>query len=490
MQKFTIDRQHYAHGSVTIFFALLFPVLLALVVCSIASVQIEAGSAETACVVDESLFTLFSRYDQPLFEKYDLFYLDGSCGTGTMAIHEAAGFTGKCMDELFSQNNSILYGSSLLHLKRRETSVSGYMLMTDAGGASFESQAIASAGESLGTGLLAGLQKMFYAAESPGTTSSSLTAAEKITSEELLTPEADSVPADDAAADQKPVQDVYNPIPVFEALKAQSVLPLVAEQEKIPSGVVSLATLPSHRPLNKGFGTMRIDGRAVSTDRKILYHQYLVRHFSNFLKPSASTGLSCQTEYIVAGRGTDRDNLEAVVRKMIRLRQLANFSYLMGDAEKQAELTEMAAILTSAFYLPGAEEACRLLLAAGWSYVESLIDVRDLLDGKICPLGKTAATWQVGLDEIAAALADPASFEKGASSGMNYQDYLCLLLGKAPEGITMRAIDMVEAEMRSSGRSWFCADCLFDSVDLHVETVAEKAVPITYEAHFDYRNLS
>lgn len=488
-------------GSVTVFFSLLFPVILALVLCSIASLKVEAGSTETAYAVDESLFTLFSRYDQTLFSKYDLFYLDGSCGTGTMAAHEAGNFTGKCIDTIFSQQNSAIFGSSLLHLKRNQTSVSGYMLMTDAGGASFESQAISSVKDTLGTSALAALDSGAKSQESHTQSlsqfSSALDDAMSKSSADLPAPAPEPVSDEDSeSGDSKdtqltePAAEVYNPIPLLEALKSRSVLPMVTDDSNVSAKAVPLERLPSHRSLEKGFGTMRISGMACDTTQQFLYKQYLLTHFSNFRKPSTQSDLSYEIEYMIGGSGSDRENLETVVKKILHLRQIVNFAFLMTDPQKAAELDEAALSIASAVFLPSAAGAVKMLLAAGWSYAESLIDVRDLLDGKKVGLTKNAAAWQIEFEEIPAALADPAAFMKGDERGLAYADFLRLLLFKDGQKPTMRAVDMVELEMRSMGRSTFRADCLFDSLDLHIEVTCEEAVPITYEAHYDYRSLS
>ncbi|MEE3420545.1 MAG: DUF5702 domain-containing protein [Lachnospiraceae bacterium] len=478
-------------ASITVFFSLLFPILLALILYSIASAKVEAGSCDTAYAVDQSFFTLFGRYDQPLFQKYDVFYLDGSCGSGSLAVHEAGNYVGKCMDELLANNNSVLMGTSLLHLKRTATSVTGYMLMTDAQGASFETQAIASMKDTPGTSALSALSSSSIIGTAVSLPTAFYNKANGLTSSDLPTPTPSPAPEEGTeSTSTSSSQHVYNPIPLFEALKSGSVMPYVVDESRVSTKVVPTTSLPSQRSLNHGFGTMQVSGTASSTSRRVLYSQYLLTHFTNFRKPGDAAPLSYEVEYMLGGSGTDRTNLEYVVKKLMKLRQPVNFAFLMSDSAARSKLQEAATLIASAISIPEAWYAVELILMAGWSYVESIIDVRDLLDGKTCPLVKTEATWQVSFEEVADALAHPGQYEKDAATGMGYLDYLKTFLYKESEGVTMRALDMVELEMQAQGRSWFRVDCLLDSLDLHVETLAEEAIPIAYEAHYDYRSLS
>ena len=54
-------------------------------------------------------------------------------------------------------------------------------------------------------------------------------------------------------------------------------------------------------------------------------------NFSNALKAEASHGLAYETEYVIAGKRSDRENLEEVVKKLVLLRFAADYVYLLTD---------------------------------------------------------------------------------------------------------------------------------------------------------------
>lgn len=63
---------------------------------------------------------------------------------------------------------------------------------------------------------------------------------------------------------------------------------------------------------------------------------YVLDHFSNAASPGADKPLSYEAEYIINGSGSDEANLEAVAKRLLLMREGANFVYLMTDAAKKA----------------------------------------------------------------------------------------------------------------------------------------------------------
>lgn len=63
-----------------------------------------------------------------------------------------------------------------------------------------------------------------------------------------------------------------------------------------------------------------------------------------------------------------------------------------------------------------------------WSFAESILDLRELFHGGRVPLTKTAATWQLSLENLPNLLEGLDSQRRDAKGGMSYEDYLQVLL--------------------------------------------------------------
>ena len=69
-------------GSITVYMSLIFSVILALIAGSLQSVRTAYARVLTASAAEQGLYSIFSRFDPALLEEYELFFLDGGCGTG------------------------------------------------------------------------------------------------------------------------------------------------------------------------------------------------------------------------------------------------------------------------------------------------------------------------------------------------------------------------------------------------------------------------
>ena len=52
--------------------------------------------------------------------------------------------------------------------------------------------------------------------------------------------------------------------------------------------------------------------------------------------PARESALQYETEYLIAGKASDRENLKAVANRILGLRFLANYVYLSGSSEWKA----------------------------------------------------------------------------------------------------------------------------------------------------------
>lgn len=131
-------------GSVTIFLCLVMTVMAALLLGCIFSVKVRAGRAMLVNGSDQALFSLLARYDRQMLEDFDVFLLDGGCGTSELHPEKLSRWA---LDDLSYIANPArglwpLSSKSLLDLSVEACDLTGYTLITDAGGRIFRDAAL------------------------------------------------------------------------------------------------------------------------------------------------------------------------------------------------------------------------------------------------------------------------------------------------------------------------------------------------------------
>ena len=263
---------------------------------------------------------------------------------------------------------------------------------------------------------------------------------------------------------------------------AQTALP---RGRAVSGGRIDLGSSPSHRDLRKGRGAFKTDGGARYFD------EYLMEVCDNAAEEQSLKEPAYEAEYVIAGKAADKDNLEAVVTRILAIRMAVNMSHLHQDAAKQAEIESIAAFLSLAAAVPAAQPAIKEALAAAWAYAESMAEIRALLAGKRVATVKNAQNWKVGAAGI---LHLNRSMEEGwetddQEGGISYEDYLRGFLFPIPVGKkAMRLADLIEINInRARGGS----DFLVDRAVCRLQTAGvcrlERGVTFQYKNIFVYR---
>ena len=244
-------------------------------------------------------------------------------------------------------------------------------------------------------------------------------------------------------------------------------------EEKIRTGYekikeISLTDTLSHRTLQKGMGTLRSQN---NDSGKLLMQAYVMDKLGNYITEKDGHALSYEAEYIIGGRASDEENLKATVHRLIAIREAANCVYLYTDPQKREEAAMTAAALCSLLLIPEGMAIAEALIIAGWAYAESLLDVRQLMLGGSVPAIKSTESWQLNLSQIGQIFTLLQSDTIRSHSGLNYQNYLHLLLYSSSEQTqAFRCMDMIEQNIRTlPKRSSFYMDSCMES--LETETI-------------------
>ena len=207
-----------------------------------------------------------------------------------------------------------------------------------------------------------------------------------------------------------------------------------------------------------------------------------------YREPGNPGALDYQVEYIVGGRGSDRENLKKTVNRILLLREAANAAYLYTDPEKRAQSGALAASLCTALLIPEGAFVVEKLLLLGWAYGESLLDVRQLMAGGKVPLVKTGAGWQLELSNIGQIFTMLQEGQAKNTSGLDYNDYLQILLfASSGHSLAFRCMDMIEQNIRlKPGKENFRIDSCMECLEMETRFLSPSGNQWTAVRNYGY----
>ena len=197
---------------------------------------------------------------------------------------------------------------------------------------------------------------------------------------------------------------------------------------------------------------------------------YIQDRFSSYTETVSGwkKSLKYQWEYIVAGKGSDKENLESVLNRILLIRVPVNFSAIYRDPAKKAEAYAAAAAVVG---FTGLEPLIRLvqtLILLVWSVVEGFVDIAGLLQGRDVPVLKMPAQILTGFPEIFGLSGRMITkrakkFSKGTGKSFGYKEYLLLFLALTGRNTRLyRIMDLIQWDMVKNGYSGFLlGNCVF-----------------------------
>jgi hypothetical protein len=206
--------------------------------------------------------------------------------------------------------------------------------------------------------------------------------------------------------------------------------------------------LPSHGVSKRG--TMRMEKEHHGAAADVLFREYLMMYFPNYLEKEKKTGLDYQAEYLIGGKLSDEGNLKEVVKRLLLIREGMNYLYCLENTQMNMEAESMAIALTGFLGLPAVTSATKHALLLAWAYGESLIDVRILLDAGKVPVRKENGDWHLSLENLGKLTEILRQGASGTEKGISYQGYLRILLHMGSlKRQKMRALDLIQTELQA-----------------------------------------
>lgn len=207
---------------------------------------------------------------------------------------------------------------------------------------------------------------------------------------------------------------------------------------------------------------------------QIMINEYLLERMGNLYESYEERPLAYEVEYILEGKSTDRENLAAVTAELLQLRAGMNFIYLLGCDEKRAEAETLATLLVGFTGMHGIIKVTQLLILLVWAEAEALVDVRALFAKKCVPLAKNDMSWQLDFTSLLKLKESTLDREAQELDGLNYKDYLRLLLLKEDRSTRNgRTMDLIEGFVKKNYDIGFSLEECVTELVLHTEFHAE-----------------
>lgn len=450
-------------AEVTAYLSLIFILLVTFVGAVIESASIQLAKNYARTDMNRAMESVFAEYQKELLENYDIFALEGSYESGNYS-------------EDLIKDRLNFYG-----VENTEHAIERIQFLTDDGAKGFIEQVTYYMEHKYGLDFLkdkVGMTDVWKGHEEQAEKYEKEERKQEESLGELLEKNEESLPEED------------NPISHINGLKHSPILKLVMPKEKqVSEKEITLGEALVYRDRNQGYGEFSDMAADTGTLSTLLFGEYLLEHFQSALQEGKGGMLDYELEYILAGKGSDRENLEAVVKKLLMLRFVPNYAYLQSSAEKKAEAETLAFTLCALLVAPGITEAAAQGILLAWAYGESIMDVRSLLAGHKVPLVKTDESFQLSLTALLK-LGESGDMNDGRddAKGLLYKEYLRMLLFlERKELIGMRTLDMIEMDLRKvHGLEFFRADQCISRMEIKSTSHFRRGISYQFSTYFGY----
>ncbi|MBQ7600599.1 MAG: hypothetical protein IJU49_00315 [Lachnospiraceae bacterium] len=449
-------------GNVSIFLALLFPLVLALILTLLESARYGGLRLQAKNAGNAAADSVLAGYNRTLLDRYGLLFYDGGKGCGLISFEDLEEEYSAC----FTRNLPEEYGSgSLFRSTLSEAKVADLVTATDYNGEVFIRSALDYYKFGAAADLLKELEdqasKVKEGEEALNRANGDKSRLDGTDWGGSVSPEGSIgasfmrsirfLDAEDEGGgldeDRLKKELADSPIGKAEEEKAKGFLALV-----VPSGrkvSVYRADL-SEAPSRISVDPRETTGAKLLEDalRKVLFNEYVLSQFVCFTDQAGKQGLNYQTEYVLFGEDSDEENLKKAVNRIMWMREGLNLVHILSS-DKWEEVDDIATALFGWTENAVIIELAAMAMAAAWAYGEAVLDMRALLHGKKPAFVKTDDTWTLSLEGLMDLAWDEGIEAKTSDSGMSYEGYLRLMLYlDNVHSIAYKTMDLIQDDLR------------------------------------------
>ncbi len=464
-------RHNIMSGYLTVYMTITTMLIVSLSLALIEGVRSNGIRLETECIMDIGLNSIMAEYHRELLQQYNLFAIDASYGTDVAVKKNTENHLRNYLNRNMSLDGIFLSGilyRDFLAMSTENVEINKVAILTDDQGGVFRTLAVDAIQDDVGLGVLEEIEDWLEVIEEQELLVRDISAEKSEVDDEIM--EYDGMEVQ-ISEEEFVIVEIDNPTDVLEEKRNVGVLAWVVEsEEELSTASIELENLISARIgqgiVNKGNMTWQRDIDEPELLERYWFQEYLLKYMEHYNGQKDETNaLQYQMEYILVGDANDINNLKSVVNRLCAIREVANAIYLFSDEVKCMEADLLANGLAAAMLVPEIAPLLKVSILLGWAYAESLYDVEVLLSGGEIPLMKTADTWHYGLSGALSGERDLQYHDSNV--GLSYEDYLRIFMMLTDlEVLTMRAMDMIEADMRLAyGNQYFRMDGCYVAIE-------------------------
>ncbi len=453
-------------GEITAFLSLVFVLLLSFISGIIEASAIQVSKNLSRLDTDRAIYSIFGEYQKQLLEQYHIFAIEGSYGTGDYEE-----------DSLIRRMH--YYGNENI-----QHEITGIQYLTDNNGQTFREQVLEYMEQRYGIELIRELSGMTAQWEEQQIQGEEMGEKQEYVMREIEAlgdiPEITDGGNTEGQSSTELAVSEGNPFTCMEKIENEGILSVVLPKEMTLSGKeTDIDSQVSYRNLRTGRGSFPSRSNMNGIEEKLLFGEYILKEFGNAamketdpeqdILSGEERSLDYEVEYILAGKASDKDNLESVLFRIFLIRMALNYVYLMKDTVKQGEAQTAALAISALLLMPEAVEAVKQIILVVWAAGESILDIRTLLSGQRAAFMKNAENWQLSIWGLFNLGTEQDNMEgRGTQDGLSYEDYLRILLFlENTNNVTMRTLDRVEENIsRQDNMDFFKADQCVSRLEL------------------------
>lgn len=478
----------------TVYLALCLAVLTSLCLALIEGVRCNAVCLETECIADIAMNSVLAEYHRELFRQYNILALDSAYGTGhpgSSNTEEHLRFYLMANMNLKSNKSGLvadLFYKDMLALSPENVELTGVSILTDQRGAVLRRQAAETVRDMVGITALEEMQNWMRTVEINGLNDRNV-AEEKAELDEKIQKydgaQVRLLEKEDEDEEQWETVKIENPTGTLDQKRKNGILTMVLDgTEELSQCRLSQESLVFLRmgqgKVNKGNLPLPEQSEAEKLTECLLFQEYLMQYMGCYGRTIEGHALQYQLEYLLAGKDNDIDNLKSVAEMLCAFREAANAAYIVTDQVKREEAELIATALSAVLLIPELKDLFTASILLGWSYAESLYDVKQLMAGERVPLLKDSSTWHYSLE---GALLGNLTEGNTQAAGLSYEDYLRIFMCLSDiDVLTGRAMNMMEADIRlTPGNRGFRLDGCYACIEADISVRSQYGY--LYETH-------
>ena len=234
---------------------------------------------------------------------------------------------------------------------------------------------------------------------------------------------------------------------------------IVDNQEKLSKREIDMAEMPSqnHTKEEVSSGKNMFQSAVDYTKDTLSLNIYLTEYMDCY-----TDGGTYDLEYILGKGNSDTENLKSSINQLVLLRQAMNLVYLLTDAGKRSQAQTAAAGMLAITGNGALIQGLSMIILTAWAYAEAVSDVRILANHGKVDFIKNSNSWRLSLEQAADYRNWIEADKTQGKSGMNYQEYLRILLFFHSRSNNMfRGLDMVQWNICQADSEFRISQCVY-----------------------------